>query len=137
MLDAERPSASALCSRQLRRRLLRFGATGLLATGVHTLVALLWLTQVQPNPVTANGVAFVAATGVSFLANTLWSFSTSVRGANLLRYSVVNVLALGITLGISWLASAAGVGPLATIGVVALTMPPFSFLMHNNWTYRR
>lgn len=119
----------------LLRRASRFAMTGLLVTGLHTLVALSCL-QAGTGPVVANGAGFLVATATSFLINTLWSFSARLRGATLARYLLVNLLMLGLTLVISWLGRGAGLSDVGSIALIAVAVPPLSFTLHNFWTYR-
>ena len=41
------------------QKLFRFGLSGLIASGLHTLVAIMAITMAQLSPATANGLAFL------------------------------------------------------------------------------
>lgn len=118
------------------RRAWRFGLSGLMVTGVHVLVALGFVSYVVNAPALANGVAFVVATCVSYFVNTLWSFSAPLHGRILFRFLCVSALGCGLAMSVSGAAAKLGWSTIAGIGAVALVIPPFTFLMHNFWTYR-
>lgn len=118
------------------RRLVRFGLTGLLVTGVHFIVAVLFVEYVISNPPLANGVAFAFATIASYLINTVWSFSGKLHGKTLFRFVTVSTIGLFLSISVSWIVWELGFNYLVGICVVALTMPPVTFVLHNAWTYR-
>ncbi len=90
--------------------------------------------NVPPSP--ANGLAFVVSTLFSYLLNTLWSFSRPLSGDTLRRFIVVSIIGCLLAMGISGLASHAGLDYLPGIGLVVLMVPPMTFVMHSLWTYR-
>jgi putative flippase GtrA len=120
----------------LRRKLFRFGVSGVLATAVHVLVAAAVMTAVTPSPPLANGVAFLAATLFSYFMNTRWSFSRELHGRTLARFSVVSLVGLGLAIAISGVAQMYGLHYWIGIGLVAVSLPIITFTLHYNWTYR-
>ncbi|KOY02811.1 GtrA family protein [Pseudomonas nunensis] len=120
----------------LIKRALRFAVTGLLVTALHAVVAVLFINFVMPLPPLANGVAFAVATVVSYLINTTWSFSARLHGRTLLRFMMVSGAGFLLAMFVAWAAQIAGLNYLMGIGAVALTIPAFTFVLHNFWTYR-
>ncbi|MCF4997622.1 GtrA family protein [Pseudomonas syringae] len=120
----------------LVQRGLRFAITGLFVTALHGLVAVLFIQHVAPLPPLANGVAFAIATVVSYLINTTWSFSARLHGRTLLRFMMVSAAGFLLAMCVAWAAQMAGLHYLLGIGAVALTIPAFTFVLHNFWTYR-
>lgn len=120
----------------LQVRVFRFGVSGLLVTGVHFLIALSLIEGASFPPPWANGMAFTGATGLSYLLNTLWSFSGTLRGKTLLRFLLVAVFGLILTVLVSGVAQHLGWSYLLGICAVAVTVPAASFVLHNAWTYR-
>lgn len=114
----------------------RFAFSGVLVTCLHALVAASLIETVLPRPALANGVAFVAATFASYMINTLWSFSQSPVLANLLRFLIVAIVGLLITMTISGLAASYGFSYWVGIFFVVIVVPPCTFLLHTFWTYR-
>lgn len=120
----------------LVRRGLRFAVTGLFVTALHALVAVLFIRFIAPEPPLANGFAFAVATVVSYVINTAWSFSTRLHGRTLLRFLTVSAGGFLLAMLVAWAAQMAGLNYLFGIGAVALTIPAFTFVLHNFWTYR-
>nr|WP_218627578.1 GtrA family protein [Pseudomonas sp. dw_612] len=118
------------------KRALRFAVTGVFVTALHAVVAVLFINFVMPMPPLANGVAFAVATVVSYLINTTWSFSARLRGRTLLRFMMVSGAGFLLAMFVAWAAQIAGLNYLLGIGAVALTLPAFTFVLHNFWTYR-
>ncbi|MFJ2320001.1 MULTISPECIES: GtrA family protein [unclassified Pseudomonas] len=120
----------------LIQRGLRFALTGIFVTGLHALVAVLFINFIAPQPPLANGVAFAVATVVSYVINTTWSFSARLHGRTLMRFLLVSLGGFLLAMLVAWAAQMAGLHYLLGIGAVALTIPAFTFVLHNFWTYR-
>jgi putative flippase GtrA len=120
----------------LIQRGVRFAVTGLFVTALHALVAILFINFISPLPPLANGVAFAVATLVSYVINTTWSFSARLHGRTLLRFLLVSVCGFWLAMFVAWAAQIAGFHYLLGIAAVALTIPAFTFVLHNFWTYR-
>ncbi|WP_149087292.1 GtrA family protein [Pseudomonas prosekii] len=120
----------------LIKRALRFAVTGLFVTALHAVVAVLFINFLMPVPPLANGVAFAVATVASYLINTTWSFSARLHGRTLLRFMLVSAGGFLLAMFVAWAAQIAGLNYLLGIGAVALTIPAFTFVLHNFWTYR-
>ncbi|WP_446902615.1 GtrA family protein [Burkholderia sp. YIM B11467] len=119
-----------------RTRLVRFGLSGLFSTAIHTLVASAMFEMCDATLVAANAVAFLCATAFSYLANTLWSFSSTVRTRNALRFLAVTLAGFLETLLLARVAEAFDVSRGMSIVVIALLVPPTTFVLHRLWTYR-
>ncbi|HGL4261232.1 GtrA family protein [Burkholderia dolosa] len=119
-----------------RVRLVRFGLSGLCSTALHALVASAMYALFDATQVAANAVAFACATVFSYLANTLWSFSSTVRSRNMLRFVVVALAGFTETMLIARTADLLGIARGASIVAIALLIPPTTFVMHRLWTYR-
>ncbi|WP_420820641.1 GtrA family protein [Serratia microhaemolytica] len=117
-------------------KLLRFLTTGVFVTAIHITIATLLIEYVELPPICANGIAFVIATIISYLINTVWSFSTQLRGKILLRFIIVSIICLLWTILMSWIAQQLEFHYLFGILIIAVTIPPLSFILHNYWTYR-
>lgn len=120
----------------LIKRGLRFAVTGLFVTALHAVMAVLFINYVLALPPVANGVAFSVATLVSYVINTSWSFSSRLHGRTLVRFMMVSGAGLLLAMLVAWAAQMAGLHYLLGIGAVALTIPAFTFVLHNFWTYR-
>ncbi|MEM9668381.1 MAG: GtrA family protein [Pseudomonadota bacterium] len=114
----------------------RFAATGLGATCVHVSVALACLKLSGLGPMYANGIAFLTANTLSYFLNTMWSFEQPTSGRNYTRFIATSLLGLGISVSISGVASTAGLSDLIGLLMVAIVLPPITFLAHLLWTYK-
>lgn len=117
-------------------RALRFGVTGVFVTGVHVVVASLWIHWIHALPAIANGVAFLVATLVGLAINTRWSFGVRLSRHVAVRYSLVAVVGLCVSMALSHAVYLAGMSYGVGIAVVVVVMPGLNFLMHHYWTYR-
>lgn len=118
------------------KQVQRFAVSGLLATGLHALVAVGLIESFAISAPLANGIAFLVATIFSYAANTLWSFSSALHGRNLFRFICVSIIGGGLAVSVSALAAHYNLHYLVGIGIVAATVPPVTFLLHRFWTYR-
>ncbi|VWD54999.1 MULTISPECIES: GtrA family protein [Burkholderia] len=119
-----------------RTRLVRFGVSGFCSTTIHTLVAAAMFAWFDATLVTANAIAFLCATAFSYLANTLWSFSSTVRTRNVVRFLAVTLVGFAETMLLARAAEALDVSRGMSIVAIALLIPPSTFVLHRLWTYR-
>lgn len=117
-------------------RLLRFGVTGMIATGIHVLVAVTLIAWLRTPPYIANPIAFVAATAFSYATNTVWSFASRMSRRTLHRYVCVAVFGLLATTAIAAAAEAASLDYRIGIALVIALVTPTTFVLHSAWTYR-
>ncbi len=118
------------------KQVKRFAISGLLATGLHVLLAVCLIRLFAVPAPFANGIAFLVATAFSYAANTLWSFSSALHGRNLFRFMCVSIIGGGLAVSASALAEHYNLHYLVGIGIVAVVVPPVTFLLHRFWTYR-
>lgn len=125
-----------MATQVLLRQAQRFTISGVLVTGLHVLFAVSLIRWAQVSPELANGLAFAAATIFSYVINTLWSFSSPLHGRTLIRFIVVSLLGLLLTVAVSGLAEFYGLNYWLGIACVVCTVPPVTFLLHRFWTYQ-
>lgn len=116
--------------------LMRFIATGVAATCIHFVVAILAIELVRLSPPIANSLAFVAATIFSYLVNTYWSFQTESTLQNAVKYWLAACLGFCLAYGLSSLAEYLNWHYLVGIALVVCVVPLVNFLVHSKWTYR-
>ncbi|MBB5469982.1 putative flippase GtrA [Paraburkholderia sp. CI2] len=119
-----------------RVRLMRFGASGVITTGLHVCTALTLIADAGMSPPWANAIAFTWATAASYLLNTFWSFSALPALLNAGRFVVVSLGGLTSTALVSHLTQLAGGPPALGIALVVCVVPPLTFVAHRCWTYR-
>ena len=131
------PTPSPPVNKGLQTRFVRFIVTGVLLTGLHTLLAAAFIEWISPLPPIANGLAFACATLVSYLVNTHWSFSARLSRNTFRKFLIVSVCGFVLAMLVSWGMQLAGYHYLLGIMAVAVCVPPVTFLLHNFWTYRQ
>jgi len=117
-------------------RLLRFGITGVIATGIHVMVAAALIAKLHVLPYVANPIAFLIATAFSYATNTMWSFASRLDRRTLRRYVCVAAFGLLATAAIAAVAEAAGLDYRIGIVLVIALVTPGTFVLHSVWTYR-
>lgn len=116
---------------------LRFIVNGCLATGVHTLIVF-YLAQIHGVDLgIANAMAFMTATGVSYIANTVWTFEARHTNSIFLRYLIVACIGSFFSYIIASLCAELGLKWWMSVAVIVATVPVFTWLAHNKWTYAR
>lgn len=125
-----------LHSLSFMKQIQRFAISGLLATSIHVLIAAGLIRLLGMSPPFANGVAFATSTVFSYMINTLWSFSSVLHGRNLVRFVCVSIIGGALAMGVSAVAVQYGLHYFVGIGLVAILVPPVTFLLHRFWTYR-
>lgn len=121
----------------LARRAFKFALTGLFVTGVHVALAIALMEFSGVGPGLANGTAFASSALLSYAINTVWSFSEKPGCENLRRFVAVSALGGVLAVAVAEAVADLGHGYLSGIVVVALTVPPVTFLLHSRWTYAR
>jgi len=117
------------------RRIFRFGAVGVAATGIHVVVAAYLIGSRGLHPTIGNGIAFVCAMVSSYVGNALWSFQQNLSGQTFIRFIAVSLAGLTATLAISGVANAIGMHYFVGIGAVVVLVPMLTFLLHSVWTF--
>lgn len=120
----------------LIRQSLRFGLSGLFVTGLHVVIAAGCINHLGFRPEIANGIAYVIATITSYTINTMWSFKSVPVIGNLLRFLAVAIGGLLLTMLITGIIDRLGFSYWLGIAAVVAVVPPLTFLLHRNWTYR-
>lgn len=120
----------------MQNRFLRFAITGLGATLLHVVVAHSFIQIASPSPALANAIAFLIATTFSFALNTWWSFSSQYSHGVLLRFWVVSMIGLSLTIAIASTAQYIGLHYWYGIAFVVCLVPPVTFVLHRYWTFR-
>lgn len=117
-------------------RILRFAATGLMATTLHVVISLSLISANYVSSALANAIAFALTTTISYFVNTRWSFSQRITISNSWRYFLVSFIGLVLSYNIADFAEKLTHSPLLSIFFVILFVPPIIFLLHKKFTYR-
>ena len=117
------------------RQLSRFVSVGLLATAIHTIIALVAIRIFGFSSAAANITAFLSATVFSYSLNSIWSFEATMAFGSLSRFLVVSLFNLGLITIISYLIDRFGYAPELSVLIIVITMPLITFYFHRFWTF--
>lgn len=118
------------------RRVMTFGLVGVLATGIHVMVASALIAGVGWPAGFANGAAFCVATLASYSLNSRLTFRQAMSRRTLWRFVAVAALGALLSMAISGGAEWYGLHYLVGIALVVTSLPLLTFLAHSRWTYR-
>lgn len=122
--------------REFLTRVFRFGVSGALATGVHLLVALSFLTYILPSSALANAVAFVAANAVSYVLQTHWTFAGKLGDRKtLVRFLWVSLLGCCLSALIGAIADKMEASAIVGVLFVVTIVPIVTYVLHRRYTY--
>ena len=123
------------------RETVRQGGTflivGLIATGVHAVMALAARDLAHASAIAATSTGYVCAVGVSYLGNARFTFGRpALHGAQIARFLVVSLLGFAANLAITWgLANRLGWPFPATLAVIVVVIPALSFTASKLWAF--
>jgi putative flippase GtrA len=126
----------ALLSGKGLKQLMRFGGVGILATLVHTLLALTLIKGFAFTATEANISAFFVATLVSYTLNALWSFEKGIATGSFMRFIIVGLISLAVIVWVSELIEKSGYPPELSVLIVACIIPVINFIIHKFWTFK-
>lgn len=121
---------------KISKSVIRFAVSGVATTLLFVAAAYLFIEIGSLSSVGGNVLAFALANTFSYCVNTLWSFSSSVGYGTFVRFLVVSLIGLAITAVAAGTAQALGLHYWFGIALVVCTVPPATYLLHRNWTYR-
>lgn len=114
-----------------------FLIVGLIATGVHAVMALAARDLGHASAIAATSTGYVCAVGVSYLGNARFTFGRpALHGAQFVRFLVVSLLGFAANLAITWgLAERLGWPFPATLAVIVVVIPALSFTASKLWAF--
>ena len=118
-----------------RHKIVRYGLIGTLSTLIHITMAFLTIYYVNDSILISNCVGFLFAFGFSYLLQSTLVFQHAISYHKALRYFVVQVVALLLSIGISDFA------PLdnayAKVVLVVIILPLSTYFIHKIWTFSK
>lgn len=120
-------------------QLIRFGAVGAVATGIHAAGAgvFLALRGDAASAVAANLAGFCCAFLWSFLGNTFFVFRYPGSATEVFpRFALVSAVTFALAMAVSATADRIGLHPLAAIAAVVVLIPIASYLGNRWWVFR-
>jgi len=124
-----------MINRETGRQLASFSLIGVCNTLIHLVMVMGLVELFSVYPVLANGVAFINANLFSFWANSRWSFRAAINRQRYLRFFVVSLLGLTVSLLASMLGEVLHWHYLLGVLLTFIFLPLVTFLAHRNWTW--
>jgi putative flippase GtrA len=114
-----------------------FALIGIVATGVHVVVALTARTALALNPLMANFIGYACAVSVSYLGNAHLTFGRPARDAGqFTRFLFVSLLGLALNQAIvHLLVDRAHLPFWLALGPVVVLVPLLSFFLMKLWAF--
>lgn len=123
-------------SRNWLKQLIRFGGVGVLATLVHTVVALVLIKFISVSATYANVCAFFVAAIVSYTLNALWSFEQRLAADSFFRFLIVGLISLGMIVMVGHFVEQSDYPPEISVLIIACIIPTINFVTHKFWTFK-
>jgi putative flippase GtrA len=119
-------------------RLLRFGLTGIFATGVYVLVSLVAIEVFGCSAVAGSVLGFTASVGISFYGHTLYSFKVNIdHGRALHRFVILAIASFALSTGLMWLlADVMAMPHRMSIAAIVVVIPLTNYLFSRFWVFR-
>jgi putative flippase GtrA len=117
-------------------QLFKFGVIGVVATGVHVVIATIAIKKFTANQIIANCLAFIIASFVSYIGHAKITFNSPMNRASLAKFLVVNGVGFLTALIVSSIAEYYRLPYQLGIALVVTTVPIASYLLHRLWTFR-
>jgi len=117
-------------------KVIKFSGIGVINTLIHATIVVLCVEHFETHPSLANGIAFVAANTFSYWANRRWNFKGKTSLSQYGRFLLVSTTGLAVTLLVSSLAAWAGWHYLIGLGLIFVTLPVLTFVLHWKWTFK-
>lgn len=120
---------------QRHAQFLTFAVIGVVNTLVHgsmLVIAVEWLSM---DVVLAHLVAFSVANLFSYAMNSRLTFKVALSLARYIRFFLASILALGLTLLLSWLMDHFGFHYLVGFLLIIVLVPLFSFVLMKFWAF--
>ncbi|HLP80658.1 MAG TPA: GtrA family protein [Nitrosomonas sp.] len=122
--------------REIGRQLTGFSLIGVINTAIHLSIVTGMVELLEVHPIPANGCAFLSANLFSFWANSRWSFRTAVTGQRYLRFLIVSLIGLAVSIISIAMSEALQWHYLTGVLLSFVFLPLITFLAHRYWTWK-
>jgi putative flippase GtrA len=114
---------------------LTFAVIGVVNTLVHGSILVLEVEYLGVTVVLAHLVAFCVTNLFSYVMNSKLTFRTTLSFARYIRFFAASMLALGLTLLLSWVMDHFGFHYLFGFLMVIVLVPIFTFIVMKSWAF--
>lgn len=112
-----------------QNRFVRFACVGILNTLAHGIVLVFSVEKLKVDATVANLYAFVVANALSYILNSYFTFCAKLSLFRYVKFFISSLLALGLTLMISWLAQRSGIHYFFGFLMIVILVPLFSYFV--------
>ena len=123
-------------NRETGRQFTGFSLIGVVNTLLHLMVVTGLVELFSVHPIPANGMAFITANLFSFWANSRWSFRAALTHQRYMRFLVISLLGLFVSLLTISVSEALQWHYLAGVLLSFVFLPLITFLAHRHWTWK-
>lgn len=123
-------------NRETGRQFTGFSLIGVVNTLLHLMVVTGLVELFSVHPIPANGMAFITANLFSFWANSRWSFRAALTRQRYMRFLVISLLGLFVSLLTIAVSEALQWHYLAGVLLSFVFLPLITFLAHRHWTWK-
>ena len=121
----------------LLSQMARFGAVGVVSTGVHLLVAWSAFQFFGTSPLTSNAVGFCAAFGTSYLGHFYWTFGQRTgHPVRLPKFLAVSGAGFLLTHLITLVVTASGQTFNTALLLILMIVPAATWTLSRFWAFR-
>jgi putative flippase GtrA len=117
------------------RQFLKFSGVGAANTLIHLAVTVSLVELWQTNPVIANTLAFLTANAFSYWANSRWSFRAEMSRQRFIRFFIVSIVGLLLTITLSGFAQEMHWHYLVGVALMFCALPVLTFVFHKYLTF--
>lgn len=116
---------------------LTFAVIGVANTLIHGFILVLLVELLGAAVVLSHLVAFMVANIFSYLMNSYFTFKTVLSIDGYVRFFLASLLALGLTLTLSWIMEELGLNYMAGFLVIVAVVPLCSFMLMKLWAFQQ
>jgi len=122
--------------REVGRQFTGFSLIGVINTVIHLTLVTCLVEILLIHPMLANALAFISANLFSFWANSRWSFQTVLTRQRYMRFLLVSLI--GLFVSVSAIAVSEALRWHYLIGVLLsfIVLPLITFFTHKKWTWK-
>ncbi len=125
--------ATSYINRILQMKLVRYGLLGLISTGIHVLVAFIFIRLVGPSLFFSNLAGFFVAYHFSYYAQSKWVFDSGLSLKKSMKYLLVQLISLMLAILFSHTVGTISVH--LKVILTAFVLPLITFFVHKVWTF--
>jgi len=122
--------------REVGRQFTGFSIIGVINTVIHLTLVTGLVEILLIDPMLANALAFISANLFSFWANSRWSFQTVLTRQRYMRFLLVSLIGLFVSVSAIAVSEALRWHYLVGVLLSFIVLPLITFFTHKKWTWK-